>query len=321
MRASGWGFLIVALLLGPGAAAQFQDGARARQMELAARQEPTPFEVQGRIVGEAPAVFRVRFYADADFRGGSGARWQDRMRAQLGMVNEIIAPAFGVRLEAESFRRWDRTGPSGALEPLLLDLKSRDPGTEVDWVVGLVAPLPLVSLSFHDLGRAEVLGRHFVLRSMTSAAEFNDFRRVFSAIEPEILERLYGARKQHKEIAIFLHEWAHTLGLPHASHPSRLMAAGYSPRTGVLNELEVRFLGESLAIKRGGRGPVDWRPLERLVKAHPNDWRSEERQDLLRLLALRLSGAQRPGHPALRSPAEEPPTDLPRLPRPGLPKL
>jgi len=59
---------------------------------------------------------------------------------------------------------------------MLVELARLDPGLDVDWVVGLVSPLPLVSMSFHDLGWAEVPGRHFVLRGMSSIPGISSVR-------------------------------------------------------------------------------------------------------------------------------------------------
>ena len=74
-------------------------------------------------------------------------------------------------------------------------------------------------MSFHDLGCARVLGRHFVLRGMTSIAELQDFNRLFPKLDNDEREALYGRRKTHKELSIFLHEWAHTLGALHVQDP------------------------------------------------------------------------------------------------------
>ena len=86
--------------------------------------------------------------------------------------------AFGIRFEIEAFKRWDRRAPANSLFPVLEELEKHDPGTDVDWVVALVAPLPLVSTSIHcNRGMARTLGRHFVLRGMTSIQEMDGLRR------------------------------------------------------------------------------------------------------------------------------------------------
>jgi tetratricopeptide (TPR) repeat protein len=298
----------------PAAAQFFQKNEYQQQKAAAAQYEPAPILVERRASAGPPRVMRLRFYADADFRSGSGVRWQDRLRAQLGQINQVLEPGFGVRLEAESFHRWDRTGPAGALMPMLDELERTDAGAEVDWVVGLVAPLPLVSMSFHDLGVARVLGRHFVLRSMASVAEMDDFMRVFHALDQAQREALYGHRKEHKEIAIFLHEWAHTLGAFHANDPKRIMGPGYSQHSGLISEDDAGLIAAGLGARIAGRGhdTIDWSPLRAFIAAHPAvDWLPAERASLVNLLAASpvrpaLPGPTRAGTPGSERPGEPP---------------
>jgi tetratricopeptide (TPR) repeat protein len=294
--------VVGAAALAPPAVAQWQKNQYQQQKEWAQQFEPSPIQVQRRAPPGPAKVMRMRFYADADFRSGGGVRWQDRIRAQLGQINQVLEPGFGVRLEAESFHRWDRTGANGALAPMLDDLERTDAGAEVDWVVGLVAPLPLVSMSFHDLGVARLLGRHFVLRSMASVAEMDDFTRVFHTLDQSQREALYGHRKEHKEIAIFLHEWAHTLGACHANDPTRIMGPGYSQRSGLISEDDAGLIAAGLGAKLAGRGhdprgneTIDWTPTRSFLAEHPNvDWLPSERASLVDLLA---SSAVRPALP------------------------
>jgi tetratricopeptide (TPR) repeat protein len=281
----------------PRAAAQWQKNEYQQQKEWAQQFEPSPIQVQRRATPGPAKVMRLRFYADADFRSGGGVRWQDRLRAQLGQINQVLEPGFGVRLEAESFHRWDRSGANGALTPMLDDLERTDRGADVDWVVGLVAPLPLVSMSFHDLGVARLLGRHFVLRSMASVAEMDDFTRVFHALDQSQREALYGHRKEHKEIAIFLHEWAHTLGAFHANDPTRIMGPGYSQRSGLISEDDAGLIAAGLGAKLASRGhdTIDWTPTRAFLADHPAvDWLPSERASLVSLLA---ASAVRPAVP------------------------
>jgi hypothetical protein len=57
---------------------------------------------------------KIRCYADNDYRIGV-IRWQDRVPIQLEAMNRVIEPGLGVRLEAESFKRWDRSADPGKI--------------------------------------------------------------------------------------------------------------------------------------------------------------------------------------------------------------
>jgi Flp pilus assembly protein TadD len=288
--------LAIGLLSLPAAVwGQLQQNEHQRQQERAARFEPAPLLAPSRMGGGQGATVRIRFYADDDYRSsGGGGRWQDRLRVTLAALNQVVEPSFGVRFEGESFRRWPRQGPGGAVQAMLAELEQLDPGPDVDWVVGLVSPLPLVSMSFHDLGCARVLGRHFVLRGMTSISELQDFNRIFPALDKEAREALYSRRKTHKEISIFLHEWAHTLGAMHVQDATRIMGPSYSNRTSTFSLEDASLIAAGLEARLAARGneTVDWTPLRQYLEDKPSaEWPAAERDELLGLLRASRSVA------------------------------
>jgi hypothetical protein len=309
---------MVALVCGFGSPArgQLQQNEYQQQQEHAARFEPAPLLAPSRTGGGPAATVRVRFYADDEYRSSSGGgRWQERVRVMLSNLNQVVEPTFGVRFEGESFRRWPRQGQSGALQPMLEQLERLDPGPDVDWVVGLVSPLPLVSMSFHDLGIARVLGRHFVLRGMSSIAELDDFKRVLPALDQQVREELYSRRKAHKELAIFLHEWAHTLGGLHVQDPTRIMGPGYSNRTSTFNVEDATLIGAGLDARMEARGreAIDWGPLRKYLTETRADWVASERETLLgQLRAMPVVSSRVPTVPipGLGLPGRSPPPGL-----------
>ncbi len=282
------GVVLVGLLCAPlRGRAQLQQNEYQQQQDYAAKFEPAPLLAPGRPGGGPSGLVRLRFYADDEFRSSSGGgRWQDRVRGQLLSLNQVVEPTFGIRFEGESFRRWERTGKGGALQPMLEELEKLDKGPDVDWVVGLVSPLPLVSMSFHDLGCARVLGRHFVLRGMASIAELDDFKRVLPKLDQEDREKLYSRRKLHKELSIFLHEWAHTLGALHVEDGTRIMGPGYSNRTSLFSAEDAGLIAAGLDARMAARGKetIDWTPLRKLVTDAKGDWVKADRAQLMELL-------------------------------------
>src|SRR5947199_342512 len=89
------GTLAALVVLGASGPARAQWQKNEYQLDKArlARFEPVPLVVQRRSNREPQAILRIRFYADDDFRTGSGA-WQDQLRAQLLDLNRITEPAF-----------------------------------------------------------------------------------------------------------------------------------------------------------------------------------------------------------------------------------
>jgi len=63
---------------------------------------PAILQIQPRHRELRPA--RLRIYAD---HRATVPRWQERARAMVADLNELVGPTFGVRFEIESLRRWD----------------------------------------------------------------------------------------------------------------------------------------------------------------------------------------------------------------------
>jgi predicted Zn-dependent protease len=241
------------------------------------------------------AVLRIRFYADEDYRAGL-YRWADRTKTQLEELNKVLEPALGVRFEAESFRRWHRESGGIQIEQMLAELEKLDPGPGVDLVVGFVTPLPLVSTSMHEIGAARMLGNHFVLRGMASADEAAALKTL-DLLDPSEREQVYSRRKWHRETAVFLHEWLHTLGAIHSSNPERLTNPSYSNKMSNLAIVDTELAAIALKARLAERqtGTLDWSGLRgALERSHSGEWFSKEREDLLALL---ISQGARAGQP------------------------
>jgi tetratricopeptide (TPR) repeat protein len=250
------------------------DSPEARRLEPA-----TPEVIVGRSQG-APRVLKLRFYADRDYRAVT-LRWQERARAWLDVLNRVVTPGLGVRFEAESFRRWDRQSSNGGLEPILAELVQKDGAGDVDLVVGLVSALPLVTASLHEIGMARELGKHFVLRAMADAEEARALDRYLGGVDRLEREALYSRRKWHKEMAVFLHEWAHTLGAPHSSEEQDFMNVTYSHQMRRFSAAGISLLGVALGCRAAERekGSLDWRPLLAFLETTTDaSWYTRDRE-------------------------------------------
>jgi tetratricopeptide (TPR) repeat protein len=231
------------------------------------------------------AVLRIRFYADEDYRAGL-FRWADRTKGQLEYLNKVLEPALGVRLEAESFRRWHRESGNIDIYQMLGELEKLDAGLGVDLVVGFVTPLPLVSTSMHEIGAARMLGHHFILRGMASAEEAVALKKL-DLLDPAEREQVYSKRKWHKETAVFLHEWLHTLGAIHSSNPERITNPSYSNKMSNLAVVDTELAAIALRARLDERqsGTLDWSRLRGAVeRSRSAEWFSKERDELLAML-------------------------------------
>ena len=171
-------------------------------------------------------TLRARIYYDpafASLEGNVEAHFKNRLPA----VNSVLEPAIHARIVIESVRALPENIPSQTdLDVALKKLQAQDEGQDVDLVIGLVGALPVASFSFYELGRARVLGKHLVLRSMSNPDEIRALD-TFDAVDPEDRSRLYQERKRHKEAAMLLHEIGHSLCALHVRITSDLMHPSY----------------------------------------------------------------------------------------------
>lgn len=290
--------LILSALWGLDSQAQWLPTPSSRQRKSAETMAPQAVKMPAAEPGPATTrVLRVRCYADRDWRIG-GLRWQDRVRAQLEALNRIIEPALGVRLEPERFERWERTANPGNLRDTLAELERLDRGTDVDWVFGFVTPIAIATNSIHEIGMARYLGRHLVVRGMSSVDLMAQFNRDFDRLEQSEREDLYSSIKAHKEVVVLLHEWAHTSGVLHSSDPSRVMNPIYSHNSSTFSAQDMVLFRAGLAsrLEAGTAADIDWSPLKSAVEGSSSDeWFTQDRQELLRVLGSGPPKADPPG--------------------------
>src|SRR5581483_11516935 len=79
-------------------------------------------------------------------------------------------------------------------------------------------------------------------------AEYQVVKDAFDQMSSKEKDTLIAARKAHKEAVIFLHEWAHTLGVVHAQRWQRIMNPIYDSGQSQFSEIEARMI--ELALKR-----------------------------------------------------------------------
>jgi hypothetical protein len=215
--------------------------------------EPSTFHFPNRNLQRRARVLKFRFYADPDFRGLTPS-WKLKTRAWLSQLSRMIEPALAVQFEAESQRNWDHHAALGSLGDALAALARQDPGTDVDFVVGLVGALPAMTDDHHLLGMAHPPQRHFVLRAMGNVHDARQVYRLLDKSDVGRKEDLYARRVQHKELAIFLHEWAHAMGVPHTGCGSDIMCPSYSPGQSGFRPSVVEYLADAINRPPGGGG-------------------------------------------------------------------
>jgi hypothetical protein len=177
----------------------------------------------------ARRVGRVRFYvSDAYRRQHPG--WQRQLEDLVERANGVLGPSFGVRLEVSELHAWVPRCNGAELAPCLEELSELEPADEREWLVGVLPAFSQFTTSFDELGMALVPGQHLVLRDVADLAERAAIDRAFPTHTREQRDDIYAHRKDHKRLAVFLHEWAHALGALHAVSGEGLLHPSYDDR-------------------------------------------------------------------------------------------
>jgi predicted Zn-dependent protease len=227
-------------------------------------------------------VFRVRAYADEEYQAQT-PRWNAHIEEQLNRASAVLEAQFGVRLELESARPWQRTGSSARLADVLGQLQLKDNGAQVDWVIGYTASLDVFSAAQDQLGIGMFFGKHFLLRGMASAAELDAINAALPLLSAQDRENLVRQRRLHKETSVLLHEWAHTLGAFHDRSNDTLMAPSYDQSMAQFSDASARIVGIGLEHRGVTGGREEWAKAYRKEVARAGDaiWDAIEKQHVL----------------------------------------
>jgi predicted Zn-dependent protease len=207
---------------------------------------------------------RVRLYADLDYQAQT-PRWQSHVEDQIDRANRVLDAQLGVRLQIESMRSWNRHDSLNGTARALQELAAHDSGSDVDSVIGFLSPLQVFSASHEQLGMAPLFSRHLVVRGISNAAEMDAIDRGLTALPRDERASLARERRMHKEAAIFLHEWAHTLGVFHDADPGSLMAPAYETSRSTFSARSIRLLEAALAHRNDAtpEGRAAWEKVYR----------------------------------------------------------
>ncbi len=267
------------------------------QKNFASQQSPERLQGRGDVALSRARARRmtVRAYATRAY-AAQVLDWPKRFAETLADGNRVLAPELGIDLQLTDATNWTTAGEEDDVTQLLERLRAKDDGADVDWVVGLVGSVPRFETSFHQLGVADLVGKHVVIRSVNDVAEHQAIEQSLLRLSASEREGLSRKRYQHKVTAVWLHELGHTLGALHDKAPQSLMQLAYSHESGA-------FLPASLAVMRhvlANRTPAgsieqSARPtfVGLLADAIPSPWLVAERDAAL----SRWSAAARPVNP------------------------
>lgn len=214
-------------------------------------------EAEGARIAAAPSVGplrytgRVRFYVADAYRAQHG-EWRQPLEDLIDAASSFAGPTFAFRFSAVEVRAWSPRCAQDELAPCLDELAQLDVGEDGLWIVGVLGDTPRYTASFEQLGIARLVSSHMVLRDVADLAERDAIDRAFASHTPGDRAEIYTRRKRHKRLAVFLHEWAHTLGGLHSRDGEDLLHSSYDDRMSAFGDANAGLLGASLESRFAG---------------------------------------------------------------------
>lgn len=173
-----------------------------------------------------PRAIKVRVWADAGVR--ALPRWREEIGEQIDYASQLLTPLVGARLTVEDYRDWDRAGndPHDALRALT----EADKGDEVTWVIGYITAGDVASKAMSELGSAQPLGRHVIVRAWAEKPETDALAAMLPDLGESERTEVTGAHRRHKQTVVLLHQLAITLGAIAESDPTWIAHPTYSAK-------------------------------------------------------------------------------------------
>jgi hypothetical protein len=232
-------------------------------------------------------TLRVRAYATEDYLAQT-PQAEQRFREYLDLVSQQTADWIGVKFVLVTFSPWPLWSAGLSGDVLVDRLVELDAGREADLVIGLIGRLAAVPGGEMDaIGRAQLLGRHVLLRDLTADADAW-VERWMSDASPAVRRSTFQEVYRHQRLALFLHEWAHTLGAIHCVDETSIMTPVYSRKEDDFDRTNRRIIETTLAWL-AGKEPRDRAALARslhaiLDKSAPGELVTADREQMLSIL-------------------------------------
>ncbi|MFN0246527.1 MAG: tetratricopeptide repeat protein [Kofleriaceae bacterium] len=172
-----------------------------------------------------PHTVQLRVYADPGVR--ALPRWKEEITEQIDYASQLLRPLLGAELSVVEIKDWSRAGDPAEASKQLAAL---DKGDGVTWVVGYVTASDKASTVLDELGDAEVLGKHVIVRGWADRAESDALAKTLPDLKETERTEVLGAHRRHKQTVVLLHQLALSLGALAEADPTWIAHPTYSPK-------------------------------------------------------------------------------------------
>jgi predicted Zn-dependent protease len=175
-------------------------------------------------------------------------------------ANQVLQPLVGVKLTVEAFKDWPRMrGVNDALR----ELAEVDKADGVTWVIGYVTPSDTSSTTMSELGDAQPLGRHVIVRAWAEKPEVDALAGRLPDLKDGERTEVIAAHRRHKQTVVLLRMLATTLGAIAEVDPTWIQHVSYSPKQNMFSNRNRDLL--QLAIDARLTGDKDEAIAKKLV--------------------------------------------------------
>lgn len=230
--------------------------------------------------GEAKPA-KVRVYADAAVR--ATPHWKEEITDELDYASQILSPLLGARLVVEKIADWDRKGP---VTDALAALTELDKGDSVTWVIGFAAANDTASRAMSELGAAQPVGHHVVVRAWADRQETELLGHGLPDLKEAEKQEVLSAHRRHKQTVVLLHELAVTLGAISEADATWIQNATYAPKQHMFSDKnrELMELALDEKLDAGTDQQVAKKLLEYVDKTEWGGWIASDREAVLSAL-------------------------------------
>jgi predicted Zn-dependent protease len=236
-----------------------------------------------------PREAKVRIWVDAGVR--ATPNWKEEINDQIDYAGQLLTPLLGVRLKVEAFKEWTRTGdPHDALK----ELAAADDAKEAIWVIGYVTPGDTASKAMGELGNAELLGKHVIVRGWADKPETELLAAGLPDLKPAERNEVLASHRRHKQTVVLLHFLGRTLGAIGENDPAWIGNPSYSTKQAAFAD-RTRDLMQIAADRKLSDEPtpaIAKELLEKITKEEWGGWIAGDKDDVAKQLTAMVNAGK-----------------------------
>ncbi|MBA2541122.1 MAG: hypothetical protein H0V17_15890, partial [Deltaproteobacteria bacterium] len=245
---------------------------------------PATLEANRPREGDAKTI-HVRVWVDAGVR--AQPKWREEIIDQADYASQLLAPLVGARIAIDKVSDWNRTtDPHAALAALA----EADKGDGVTWVIGYVTPGDVASKAMSELGSAEPLGKHVIVRGWAEKPELTALTALLPDLKEAEKSEVITAHRRHKQTVVLLHMLAVTVGAIDEADKAWIQNPTYSPKQAGFSDRnrELIQLGLDERKAEGTDQTVAKKLLEAIEKSEFGGWLAPSKEEVTKRLRIAI---------------------------------